>query len=160
MTKILFICLGNICRSPAAEAIMNDLIAKRGLTGQIYCESAGTSGYHEGEMPDPRMIEAGTRRGLKFETRSRPLRWEDFEKFDYLMVMDDRNYYDTLELDALGEFHSKVHRITAFCTKHKNADHVPDPYYGGADGFNGVLDLLEDACSGLLEFLNSNGRSL
>ena len=156
--KLLFVCLGNICRSPAAEAIMNKILEDRGLSSKVRCESAGTSGYHEGQPPDERMRQAGERRGLKFVTKSRPLKCDDFETFYRILVMDDRNYYDTLEMDAMREFVDKVERITKYNTRFKDADHIPDPYYGGLDGFDNVLDLLEDACSGLLEDLQATGK--
>lgn len=153
--KLLFVCLGNICRSPAAESIMNKLLKERGLDNNWHCESAGTSGYHEGAPPDIRMQESGIQRGLEFLTTSRPLTEEDLRDFNWILVMDERNYIDARDLDPAGEFHGKIKKITEFCRKFKGADHIPDPYYGGQQGFEKVLDLLEDACEGLLEHLTA-----
>jgi len=148
-TSILFVCLGNICRSPMAEEIMRTLIEKKGLSKNITVDSAGIISMHQGELPDYRMRQHATQRGYNLTHHSRPVNSNDFEKFDIILGMDDYNM-EALEQKAPSiEAKKKVKRITDFCTKH-TLDHVPDPYYGGADGFNLVIDLLEDACEGLL----------
>ena len=126
--RILFVCLGNICRSPAAEGIMQHLVEERGLTDLFVIDSAGTYGGHAGDLPDPRMRSHAARRGYSLEHRSRKITGEDFDRFDLIIGMDDMTEYN----------------------RHFLHDHVPDPYYSGADGFELVLDLLEDACDGLL----------
>lgn len=153
--RLLFVCLGNICRSPAAEGIMNRLIADAGLSDQISCDSAGTSGYHEGEPADSRMIEFAKGRGYDLVTLSRPFRApEDFEKFDHILTMDPSNLRNVLKLDSTGQFHAKVKPMVSYCRQH-NVKEVPDPYYQGDDGFHLVLDILEDACGELLNQLQS-----
>ncbi|MDR2886244.1 MAG: low molecular weight phosphotyrosine protein phosphatase [Rikenellaceae bacterium] len=150
-TKLLFVCLGNICRSPAAEGIMKHIVAEKGLGAQFKIDSAGTYGGHAGEMADPRMRQAASRRGYNLTSRSRPIRTDDFERFDRIVVMDDSNYERVHRIAPSREAAQKIYRMTDFCTRHPNADHVPDPYYEGQRGFEIVLDLLEDACEGLLE---------
>lgn len=150
MKKLLFVCMGNICRSPAAEATMNMLIEKQRLTGQFVCDSAGTTSYHKGQPADARMIEAGAKRGLNVTSIARPFSEEDFYHFDYVFVMDRRNLEDVLELDYQREFTQKVFMMSDFCTKFR-ANEIPDPYYGGSQGFEHVLDLLEDSCTHALE---------
>lgn len=148
--KILFICLGNICRSASAEEIMRTLIKKEGLENEIDVDSAGISGYHEGDLPDARMRAHAIRRGYRLTHLSRPVRTEDFYNFDLIVGMDDSNI-DVLHDKAPDtDSEKKIRRMTDFC-RTKVADHVPDPYYGGAQGFENVLDILEDACQGLLE---------
>ncbi len=146
--KILFVCLGNICRSPAAEAVMKSLIRKECLEDRFTIDSAGISSYHRGDLADPRMRACAARRGYTLLHRSRPVRSEDFEDFDLIIGMDDSNIDELLQMSPDIESDAKVHRMTDYC-KTKVADHVPDPYYDG--GFDNVLDILEDACSGLLE---------
>ena len=131
MKKILFVCLGNICRSSTAEGVMLHLI-----------EEAG-------ELPDSRMRAHAARRGYQLVHRSRPVRTEDFYNFDLIIGMDDRNIEDLKDKAPSPEEWKKIHRMTEYCNRIP-ADHVPDPYYGGAEGFEYVLDILEDACSGLL----------
>lgn len=151
--KILFICLGNICRSPAAEGIMKHLIEKAGREDEFLIDSAGISGYHRGDLPDRRMREHAARRGYDLTHRSRPVRTEDFYNFDLIIGMDDQNIEDLKDRAPSTEEWRKIHRMTEYCTRHTRADHVPDPYYEGYEGFEYVLDLLEDACAGLLEQL-------
>jgi protein-tyrosine phosphatase len=139
MKKILFVCLGNICRSSTAEGVMLHLIEEAGLEKEFVIDSAGILSYHQGELPDSRMRAHAARRGYQLVHRSRPVRTEDFYNFDLIIGMDDRNIEDL----------KKIHRMTEYCNRIP-ADHVPDPYYGGAEGFEYVLDILEDACSGLL----------
>lgn len=150
MKKLLFVCMGNICRSPAAEGVMKELVLKAGLQESIFCDSAGTLGYHQGSPPDFRMTEHAKKRGINLVHSSRKFVVSDFENFDYILVMDEDNWNDLLVQDPQGKFKSKVHYLTDFCTKHK-ASEVPDPYYGGASGFELVLDLVTDGCLGLLE---------
>ncbi|MCD7937200.1 MAG: low molecular weight phosphotyrosine protein phosphatase, partial [Tannerellaceae bacterium] len=146
----LFVCLGNICRSPSAEAIMRKLVEEAGLADRIEIDSAGTMGYHEGELPDSRMRQHGSRRGYILNSRSRPVRMSDFYDFDYIIGMDDQNVADLKRKAPDVESLEKIYRMTDFAT-HSTYDYVPDPYYGGASGFELVLDILEDSCKGLLE---------
>ena len=150
--KILFVCLGNICRSPSAEAVMKKLVQDAGLDGRIKIDSAGIIGYHAGEKADPRMRSHAARRGYKLDSVSRPVCTEDFFDFDLIIGMDNRNIDDLKEKAPSMEEWKKIHRMTEYCTRIP-ADHVPDPYYGGAEGFEYVLDVLEDACAGLLTSL-------
>lgn len=151
-TKLLFVCLGNICRSPSAENIMNHLLATRDLAHQFSCDSAGTSSYHIGSPPDRRMALAARQRGITLQGRARQFHPEDFESFDWILAMDDSNYRDILRLDPEGHYHGKVRKICDFCRRHGDSE-VPDPYYGGEAGFRYVIDLLMDACEGFLDFL-------
>ena len=150
--KLLFVCLGNICRSPSAENIMNHLIQERALERQIVCDSAGTSAYHIGSAPDRRMNIAAQKKGIELVGKARKFRSLDFEKFDLILAMDRSNYQDILYLDRVGKYQDQVQMICNFATKYKDKE-VPDPYYGGEDGFNYVIDLLFDCCSGLLDYL-------
>lgn len=147
--RILFVCLGNICRSPAGEGIMKKLIKNEGLEDRIEIDSAGTSGYHIGELPDSRMRQHGAKRGYSFDSRSRKFTANDFDNFDLILAMDDSNYANILRLSPDLESDKKAHRMVEYSQKYQH-DHIPDPYYSGADGFELVLDLLEDACQGLL----------
>ena len=150
--KILFVCLGNICRSPAAEGVFKHMLRQRGITGSFEVDSAGTYSGHAGELPDPRMRSHAARRGYLLEHRSRPVRPDDFEKFDLILGMDDRNIDALKEKAPDVETERKIGRMTDYC-RVKVVDYVPDPYYGGAQGFENVLDILEDACGGLLDSL-------
>ncbi|MGK7898459.1 MAG: low molecular weight protein-tyrosine-phosphatase [Xenococcus sp. (in: cyanobacteria)] len=150
--KLLFVCLGNICRSPSAENIMNHLIKEEALDSQIICDSAGTSAYHIGSSPDRRMNIAAQKRGLELVGTARKFRAVDFDKFDLILAMDRSNYQDILYLDRIGKYQDKVQMICNFATQHGDRE-VPDPYYGGEDGFNYVIDLLFDCCSGLLDYV-------
>lgn len=151
--KILFVCLGNICRSPSAEAIMKKLVRDAGLSDRILVDSAGIHDYHEGELPDPRMRMHGSRRGYELDSRSRPVKMADFYNFDLIIGMDDSNISALRRKAPDAESLDKIYRMTDF-SRNKLYDHVPDPYYGGASGFELVLDLLEDACAGLLETIS------
>ncbi|WP_029903026.1 low molecular weight protein-tyrosine-phosphatase [Prevotella sp. 10(H)] len=148
--KILFVCLGNICRSPAAEGILKRMIKEQGLEDKISVDSAGTSGYHDGELPDSRMRQHGSRRGYKFDSLSRRFTTDDFYNFDIIIAMDDNNYHNIMRMAPDPESERKLYRMVEF-SKRFGHDHIPDPYYSGADGFELVLDLLEDACEGLLD---------
>ena len=151
----MFVCLGNICRSPAAEEIMRRLVAEAGLEKDIMLDSAGLIDYHEGEPADGRMRAHAARRGYQITHLSRPVRYDDFFDFDLIVGMDDRNISRLKALAPGLEEERKVVRMTDYC-RLKVADHVPDPYYGGASGFENVLDILEDACAGLLDALRES----
>jgi len=155
MKKILFVCLGNIRRSSTAEGEMLHLIKEAGLEKEFVIDSAGILSYHQGELPDSRMRAHAARRGYQLVHRSRPVRTEDFYNFDLIIGMDDRNIDDLKEKAPSTEEWKKIHRMTEYCTRIP-ADHVPDPYYGGAEGFEYVLDVLEDACAGLLTSLTQD----
>lgn len=151
--KLLFVCLGNICRSPSAENIMNHLIEQMGLSDAILSDSAGTSSYHVGSSPDRRMsAAAATKLGFKLRGQARQFHKSDFHEFDLILAMDRNNYENILSVDPSGQYHHKVHLICDFCSKHTLKE-VPDPYYGGTEGFNQVIDLLVDACEGLLKYV-------
>jgi protein-tyrosine phosphatase len=150
--KLLFVCLGNICRSPSAENIMNHLIEQRGLQDKIICDSAGTSSYHIGSPPDRRMSAAATKRGIKMQGRARQFTRDDLEEFDLILAMDRDNYQGIVYLDRGSKHRDKVKLMCDFCRDH-SLEEVPDPYYGGPEGFNQVIDLLFDACEGLLDHL-------
>lgn len=152
--KLLFVCLGNICRSPSAENIMNHLVAARGLEDRIICDSAGTSAYHIGEPPDRRMTAAAAKRGIELKGRARQFQKQDFEAFDLILAMDKDNYENICYLDRSGQYRDKVKLMCDFCLEFSDRE-VPDPYYGGAEGFNYVIDLLLDACGGLLKQIES-----
>jgi Protein-tyrosine-phosphatase len=149
--RVLFVCLGNICRSPAAEGIMTRVVEKNDLQDVIEVDSAGTSGWHEGELPDERMRAHGEKRDYDFSTRSRKFRKSDFDNFDYIIVMDENNYATVKSTASNQEQMDKIHLMTEYSIQYDYHDHIPDPYYGGSSGFELVLDLLEDACEGLLQ---------
>lgn len=152
--KILFVCLGNICRSSAAEGIMRAILQKEGSRWmrKIEVDSAGILDCHAGELPDPRMRAHAIRRGYELVHRSRPVKTEDFYEFDLIIGMDDRNVDDLHELAPSPQEEKKIHRMREYLLD-KVVDYVPDPYYGGAEGFENVLDILEDGCRGLLKKL-------
>ena len=151
-TKLLFVCLGNICRSPAAQAVMQEIVDRDDELQFIELDSAGTYGGHAGDLPDSRMRIHAEKRGYVLTHRSRQIRNSDFDRFDMILAMDDRNYDDLRAMAPDVESERKVYRMTDFC-RQLAVDHIPDPYYGGSCGFEQVLDILEDACAGLSEFL-------
>lgn len=150
---LLFVCLGNICRSPAAEGIMSGIVQKNDLQDIIKVDSAGTSGWHEGDLPDERMRIHGEKRGYDFCSRARKFKKSDFDDFDYIIVMDENNYNSVKSFASGKEQVEKIHMINKFSVQYNDHDNIPDPYYGGPSGFELVLDLLEDACEGLLQFI-------
>ena len=151
--KILFVCLGNICRSSAADEILRQQATERGLSDTMTIDSAGTYGGHAGELPDPRMRAAGKKRGYNFTHRSRRVRSEDFDRFDLLLAMDDSVYESLSRLAPSVEALQKLERMADYIPAHCGYDYVPDPYYEGADGFELVLDMLEEGCAVLLDRL-------
>lgn len=154
--RILFVCLGNICRSPAAQGVMEQLVSDAGMEGWIECDSAGFYGGHRGDLPDPRMRKAAARRGLDLRHRSRTVKPSDFDDFDLIIGMDDNNIESLHSAARTLEDEEKIMRMTDFVTRHLSADSVPDPYWEGAEGFEIVLDLLEDACLGLLNIITKS----
>lgn len=156
-TRILFVCLGNICRSPAAEGIFRARVEQSGLSERVEVDSAGTYGGHRGDLPDSRMRSAAARRGYHLTHRARQIREEDFARFDRIIVMDDMNYETLHRLAPSRASAQKIYRMTDFCRHHPDWSYVPDPYYEGHEGFELVLNLLEDACEGLLADLQREG---
>ncbi|KAM3190612.1 hypothetical protein ACQJBY_068572 [Aegilops geniculata] len=164
---VLFVCLGNICRSPAAEAVFRNLVSKRGLESKFQIDSAGTIGYHEGNKADSRMISTSKKRGIEVTSISRPIKPSDFRNFDLILAMDRQNYEDILSsfdrwqhketLPDSGP--KKVKLMCSYCKRHTESE-VPDPYYGGAKGFEKVLDLLEDACESLLDSIVAENENI
>lgn len=156
--KVVFVCLGNICRSPAAEEIFKTIVERAGMQDRFLIDSAGISGVHTGELPDKRMREAGKLRGYNINSLSRRLEVDDFYIFDYIITMDDANYNSAVRLAPNVKDRGKVRKMIEFSLS-SDYDHVPDPYYEGVEGFELVLDLLEDACEGLFEEIESKLES-
>lgn len=153
MIKILFVCMGNICRSPAAEAVFKKLLNQNSLQKNFFIDSAGTISFHSGSKADKRMIEAAKKRDVEITSISRQLKKEDVLNFDYIITMDDVNYYDAIKITNNS---LKILKMTDFLSKkYENVKEIPDPYYGGSDGFEFVLDLLEDASNNLLKFVSN-----
>jgi protein-tyrosine phosphatase len=152
-TRLLFVCLGNICRSPAAEGVFLNLLEKEQLQQRFLVDSAGTGGWHVGRLADPRMRAAAERRGLQLCSRARQLVAADLRRFDHILTMDARNQADVMALSR--KTRGSIARIEPMVQylRMTQADDIPDPYEGGPAGFEHVLDLLEDACQGLLEAL-------
>lgn len=145
---ILFVCMGNICRSPTAEGVFTQLARDAGRDGEFRVDSAGTIGYHSGSMADPRMRAAALERGYSLESRARRISHEDFGRFDLIVAMDEDNFRDVEEMHpGTG---ARVVRMCDYCERH-DVNEVPDPYYGGEAGFYRVIDILEDACGNLLK---------
>lgn len=151
--RILFVCLGNICRSPAAEAMLRMLVCREGLEDMVEIDSAGTYGGHSGERSDPRMRRAAEARGIEMTHRARQVKEEDFERFDRVIAMDDNNYEALFRLAPDRQAQQKIYRFREFLRRHPDWSYIPDPYYEGHEGFELVLDLLEDGCATLLEEL-------
>lgn len=149
--NVLFVCLGNICRSAAAEAVMKQVLKKHS-DHRFSVDSAGILSYHQGEPADARMRYFAAQRGYDVTSISRPVTTSDFDEFDIIIGMDDRNIDDLKERAVTVEHLHKIHKMTDFCVN-VEATHVPDPYYGGNEGFERVMDLLEDACEGLYDYL-------
>lgn len=152
--SVLFVCMGNICRSPTAEAVFRHLVEKEGLEDVIHIDSAGTHDYHIGESPDTRTQRAAKQRGYDMSgLRGRQAEEADFSRFDYVLAMDEANLSNLRSLRP-HDAQSHLGLFLEFAEKH-TAHEVPDPYFGGADGFEHVLDLVEDASQGLLKHIRS-----
>ncbi len=152
MRRVLFVCLGNICRSPAAEIILKKLVKDAHLNDRIEIDSAGTIGHHAGAPPDSRMKEALEQKGYHVAGSARQLEMEDLENFDLIVTMDESNLAQVRSMDPGKIYHEKIQPFVGFCKTHTDL-RVADPYYGGQRGFNHVIGLLEDGCEGILEKL-------
>ena len=152
--KILFVCLGNICRSPAAEGVFKQKIKERSIEILFVVDSAGTGGWHVGNLADPRMRETALSRGIELTSRSRKIDESDLYKFDHVLVMDNDNFdaVKSLIKDHKNPVNSKIKLILSY-SKNSQLEEVPDPYYGGQNGFDKVIDLLDDAVDGLIDSL-------
>jgi protein-tyrosine phosphatase len=147
--RVLFVCMGNICRSPAAEIVFHHKVTAAGLADAVETNSAGTIGFHAGKGPDPRMASSLAARGYRIFGRSRQIRKQDLDDFDLILVMDRENRANVRKLDPDHSRHEKIRLFMEYGTQHTVTE-VPDPYYGGDEGFEHVADLVEDAADGLL----------
>lgn len=158
--RILFICLGNICRSPAAEGIMKSMVKAKGLDDQIYVDSAGIGSWHIGQLPDIRMRRQGERSGYRFDSRARQFNKGDFARFDLIVVMDADNYIAISSMASSSEDRKKIVLMADYLGHHPGQTSIPDPYYGDQDDFKFVIELLEDACETLLKKLRRSYRGV
>jgi protein-tyrosine phosphatase len=158
--RLLFVCMGNICRSPTAEAVMRALVAREGLDGTVEIDSAGTGAWHIGDPPDHRSTAAARARGIVMEGAARQVTEADFEAYDLLLAADAQNVAALRAVAPDEAAAAKVRLLREFDPAAAAAHdlEVPDPYYGGADGFDDVLDMVDAACRGLLEQLRAEGR--
>ena len=155
MIKVLFVCMGNICRSPSAEGVFRDKVSAAGLSNRIYIDSAGTHAYHVGNPPDPRSQEAAIKRNFDLSAqRARKVEVSDFDEFDYIIAMDMSNE-DDLQAICPTELKDKIHLFLKFSSNTSKKE-VPDPYYGSGNGFEIVLDLIEDAADGFITHLQKD----
>jgi protein-tyrosine phosphatase len=153
--NVLFVCLGNICRSPTAEGVFQKLLSDAGLTKRIQVDSAGTANWHQGRAPDPRTVAAAAKRGFDLSVlRARAIKPSDFDEFDYILAMDEENLADLRRLKPV-DYTGHLGLFLAFGSQQKYRE-VPDPYHGGSEGFELVLDLVEDAAVGLLKSIQEN----
>lgn len=152
--RLLFVCLGNICRSPAAETVLRELVDREGLTHAFTVDSAGTADYHVGSEPDPRMRKALRARGYQKWSLCRTVQAQDFFDFDVILAMDQQNMRDLRRLCPKPELLDKVKLAASYCTRHPVTE-VPDPYYGQADDFEHVIDLAEDFSQNLIQIFKT-----
>lgn len=155
--KLLFVCLGNICRSPAAEGVMKEIVAQAGAENQYIIDSAGIGSWHVGQLPDVRMRRHGAARGYLFNSHARQFTPSDFDAFDSIFVMDQNNFRDVTSKARSKEDAEKVKFLANFLQDHPLAHEIPDPYYGESSDFDYALDLIEDACQSLFKKLQKNG---
>jgi len=157
MVTVLFVCLGNICRSPTAEGVMAALLEAEGLRDRIAIDSAGTGAWHAGEAPDRRATAAARRRGIHLSGQARRVRSTDFQKFDHIVAMDGQNLVDLRAMARDLDASAQLSLFRDFTEGGELGLDVPDPYYGGANGFETVLDICEAGCRGLLAHLRTTG---
>lgn len=153
MTKVLFVCLGNICRSPMAEAIFNAQCKEKGIHSYS-ADSAGTASYHIGSQPDQRTIDTLRRHSIPVNHRARQFSEQDYEDFDYIIAMDQNNYRDII--DTAGYKHQNLFLMREFDTSNSGEPNVPDPYYGGMDGFENIYGIISEACENLINHISKN----
>ncbi len=158
MIRLCFVCLGNICRSPTAEGVMQDLVEKANLGHAIEVDSAGTAAYHAGEKADPRSRSTAKARGITLRSIARQFVASDFENFDYVLAMDQDNFYNLESIADNPDSRERLHLFRSFDSESPEGADVPDPYYGGANGFNDVFDICEAACRGLLDHLRQEHK--
>jgi protein-tyrosine phosphatase len=151
-TRILFVCMGNICRSPAAEIVFRHMVKAANLDDRIEIDSAGTIGHHAGNPPDKRMSATLSARGYRPEGRARRVCKEDFDNFDLILPMDPENEAELRRIQRDAKTRAEIRPFSSFCADNP-LGHVPDPYYGGTAGFEKVADIVEDGCQGLLKHL-------
>ncbi|WP_045457306.1 low molecular weight protein-tyrosine-phosphatase [Sporocytophaga myxococcoides] len=155
MKKILFVCLGNICRSPMAEGVFKKVIENKGVSHKFYCDSAGTSAYHIGALPDERMRATAMERGIILDHCARQITVKDFDNFDYILAMDTSNYNNIKSLTNDKFKHDKVLMMRSFDSIKSTVD-VPDPYYGGMSGFTEVYEILWRCCNNFYNHIEEN----
>lgn len=158
VTKVLFVCLGNICRSPAAEGAFHALVQKKGLEEQFFIDSCGTSGYHAGELPHPNTRKAARKDGIELTHRSRQFERADFDSFDYIIAMDSSNLSDILQMAGTESDKQKILKFRRFDPAIEGEPDVPDPYYGGVEGFANVQKIARRTAEGLLEWILSKQK--
>ena len=151
MKKILFVCLGNICRSPAAEGVFLDLLKRKNILEKFEIDSAGTGDWHIGERADKRMLAAAAKRQIDLPSRARQITKHDLDKFDLIITMDNSNFKNVFSLVNKEEQKEKIRKFTEF-NSNNDYDIVPDPYFGGEEGFEEVLDLVTNCSKGLLDY--------
>ncbi|MDE6098917.1 MAG: low molecular weight phosphotyrosine protein phosphatase [Muribaculaceae bacterium] len=151
--KILFVCLGNICRSPAAEGVFRAIAEENSMSGRFIADSAGTGGYHIGDLPDQRMRIHARRRGIELTHICRQVSESDFDEFDLIIGMDHNNLSNLHRIAPTPEAEQKIAPMAAWVDSALRFDHIPDPYYDGAEGFENVLDLLQNGCTNLFNSL-------
>jgi protein-tyrosine phosphatase len=159
--RVLFVCMGNICRSPTAEGVMRHILAAEGLEERLEVDSAGTGGWHVGERADARAREAAARRGIELTSVARQVQSRDFDDFDLILAADELNRRELLKISGEDPGRTaKIRLLREFDpdAREEGALELPDPYYGGPDGFEEVLDLVDAACRGLLRELEADGR--
>lgn len=154
--KVLFVCLGNICRSPAAEGAFTSLVRDSGLEEYFIIDSSGTGNYHIGELPHSTTRKIAGERGIELTHRARQFHPLDFEEFDYILAMDSNNYMDVLSLARTPEHKNRVFKYRYFDPGHDGEPDVPDPYFGGIDGFKNVQNIVERTAKGFLDHLKKN----
>ena len=157
--RVLFVCMGNICRSPTAEAVLRNYVSATDLVDGIEIDSAGTGGWHAGDPPDERAQAEAMRRGISMTSRARQVHVGDLDHFDLVLAMDEANLTDLLDLATTPEQRRKIKRLREFDPDADGDLDVPDPYYGGASGFADVFDIVDAACRGLVDDLAARHRS-
>lgn len=157
-TSVLFVCLGNICRSPLAEGVFKHLLEEEGLTDRFHVESAGTGGWHVGEAPDGRAAVVAQNHGITLDSRAQQLTPDVLRRFDVLVAMDRENLRNVERMAREAESEAAVHLLREFDPRRAEGDEVPDPYYGGPGGFENVYQMVRRSCEGLLEHLRTSVR--